>query len=79
MARLPKLEGPWWEATKKIVRIFVFAGISGVVAYILDLLAAVPSAPVVVGLTAILEWANQYLREQSKARKDAKIKGLLPF
>ena len=77
---MPKIrfEGPWWESTLKIVRIFVFAGGSGVVAYLLDRIASVPVTPIVIAGTTLLEWINQYLRERSRLRKE-KVSGLLPF
>jgi len=74
-----KFEGPWWESTKHVVRIFVFAGISAVIAYGLERLALIPITPTVVLGTFLLGWLDKYLHENAKIHKEARFKGLVPF
>ena len=70
---------PVKEATKDILRIFVLAGASAVVAYLLSLLVTLPQTPVIAGLSTLLIWLDNYLREKAKEKPEAKVRGLVPF
>jgi len=68
------------EATKEIGRVFLFAGISAVLTFLLGKLTTLPQTEFVLVGTIILRWIDKYLHEMDKVTPHiTTIKGIAPF